>query len=362
MTPKTTASNIRHRLLSGLVPALLLACGDSTSSSNQGAADSGASDGGVPDALAPDPNARITRTVAFDPARFELPEGLAIDGDVAYVGLALTGEVVRVDLKTGVRTPFGQVPMPPMAGDRPGGVVTGLAVDGARNVYATLDVTAPPPDASPAPVTGIYRITPAGGIGELFASSPAMIFPNGMAVDGGALYVTDSQSGSVFKVSLATGAVNNWLAHDTLKPLPDNCGPASVRLGANGITLTGDALFVSNTDRAHIVRIPIEKPSGAAGLPSIVLGPDCAGLFGLDDLRALPTGDLVFAVNYGNRIGTFSPTSGAVRTLYAGAPLDGPASLELRPMPLELLVTNSAFGTYFGGMSAKPSLVMLALP
>jgi hypothetical protein len=310
-----------------------------------------------PDA-APEPIVEAEVIVEFDPSRMELPEGLALrDGD-AFVGLAFTGEVLRVDLETGERASFGQVTMPPPAGDQPGGTLTGLVLDDAGNLYATLDV-AVPSDIPEDPQSGIYRLGPDGGAAELFASHPDMQFPNGMYVDGNRLLVTDSKAGAVFAVALADGAVTQWSQHEHLLPLDGNCGPAGIRLGANGIARLGDDIYVANTDRAQIVKIPVTS-SGTAGAPEIFLGPDCARLFGLDDLRATPAGDLVYAVNYGNRVDLVGK-DGATRTLIEGEPLDGPASLEVLDDPLRIVITNSAFGSFFTNQSPSPTLMTLTL-
>ena len=363
-------NNVSHRfskisLLLALVVAAGAACSDADKKLD-GATDAGALDASRPtDASNPtdaptsvDASAGVA--ITFDPAKAELPEGLALDGNTAYVGLALTGEIVKVDVVTGARSPFGRVLVPEAIGGRPGAVVTGLAIDSDKNVYATLDVTPSPADAGPAdagegPVTGIYKLSKAGGVATLFAKSPELVFPNGMAIVGSSLFVTDSVVGAVFIVNLQTGAVVKWVQNEVLLPKPDNCGPSSVRLGANGIARVGDAFFVSNTDRAQIVRVPVDA-AGKAGAPTIFLGPDCARLFGVDDVRGLDTGELAYAVNYANKVEAVSP-EGRIRTLFSGPPLDGPASLEVYEPTKRLVVTNSAFATFFSNANPAPSLV-----
>jgi hypothetical protein len=350
------------RLLAGALLALLpAACDDSDPP--DGAPDAApaptpdAAPAPTPDA-APAPGVRVDVTAEFDVARMELPEGLALADGVAYVGLAFTGEILRIDLEIGARESFGRVAMPPPANDMPAATLTGLAIDGEGTLYATLDVSVPS-DIPEAPQTGIYRIDAAGGDAELFAVHDDMRFPNGIYVEGDSLFVTDSVGGAVFQVALADGAVTPWVQHEELEPLADSCGPAAIRLGANGIVKLGDAFYVANTDRAQIVKIPVTA-TGAAGTPEIFLGPDCASLFGLDDVRATPDGKLVYAVNYGNRIGLAGP-DGKSETLLQGKPLDGPASLEVLSDPLRVVVTNSSFGNFFTGQAASPSLITLTV-
>src|SRR5689334_16807700 len=65
----------------------------------------GAACSGNPQSHAAEPAAAPTALVAkFDPAAGELPEGLAVTPDAAYVGFAPTGRVMRVDVETGRAT------------------------------------------------------------------------------------------------------------------------------------------------------------------------------------------------------------------------------------------------------------------
>jgi hypothetical protein len=68
----------------------------------------------------------VQEVAAFDGAKGQLPEGVAVRGDTAYMGYAGSGEVVAIDLNTGAVTPYGSLPAPvPNKG-----FVTGLAVHG----------------------------------------------------------------------------------------------------------------------------------------------------------------------------------------------------------------------------------------
>ena len=66
------------------------------------------------------------------------------------------------------------------------------------------------------------------------------------------------------------GNVTKWLTNPLLKGDRNFCPPAQLPLniGANGIALdkNGISLFVVNTDRASIIRVPIMK-DGSAGKP-----------------------------------------------------------------------------------------------
>jgi len=99
----------------------------------------------------------------FDPGAGELPEGLVIASDTAYVGFAPTSRVVRVDVQRGTVTAFGELPAP-----APGkGFMTGLALSLQGDVYAGLASFTPEIQA------GIYRIPAAGGAPERLTRAAA---------------------------------------------------------------------------------------------------------------------------------------------------------------------------------------------
>src|SRR5688572_1920001 len=141
---------------------------------------------GADDAPAPE----LQHVASFDPAQGQLPEGLVVAGDTAYVGFAPSGVVARVDLATGAAQPWGKLPAPvPNQG-----FMTGLAARGGEILAALVSFV-------PEVQAGIYRIPAAGGDAVLLASSPAMAFPNAIGLDGDALFVTDSASGTVFRIA-----------------------------------------------------------------------------------------------------------------------------------------------------------------
>ena len=104
---------------------------------------------------------------SFDPSAGELPEGLLITADSAYVGFAPSSRIVRVDVKTGKVEPFAELPAP-IAGK---GFMTGLARSASGDVYAGLASFVPEVQA------GIYRVSARGGKAELFAKDAALPSP-----------------------------------------------------------------------------------------------------------------------------------------------------------------------------------------
>jgi hypothetical protein len=257
----------------------------------------------------------------FDARAAQLPEGLAIRDRRAYVGFAPTGTIAAVDLDTGAQSTFAQLPKPV-----PGkGFMTGLAWS-RRALYAALVSFAPEVPA------GVYRVSAAGGAATLFARHPQMVFPNGIApARDGTLYVTDSAAGAIFRVA-TDGTTAPWLQHELLRGAKDSCGPGKgvgvpFDIGANGLLLEDHDLIVTNTDKATLVRVPIEA-DGRAGLPVLLAGPDCERLSGADGLTADAAGNFVVAANHINALVRVD-AAGHVETLFHGAPLDFPASVAM---------------------------------
>jgi sugar lactone lactonase YvrE len=283
----------------------------------------------------------------FDPSAGELPEGLALSTDTAYVGFAPTSRVVKVDTESGAVSAFGQLPTP-VSGN---GFMTGLALSESGDVYAGLASFVP--EVQP----GIYRIAKSGGAASLFAKDEALTFPNALGFDEqGALFVTDSGSGSVLHVD-ADGNVTRWSSAAALRGDADACDKAGpgFAIGANGLVVERDAVYVVNLDQATLLKIPRE-PGGAAGEPQVLAGPDCALLGGADGLLRASDGSFLVAVNRQDKVVRIEE-DGTARTLLSGAPLDFPATLAYRGNAL--FATNFALKSASSGKPSAPGLVKL---
>jgi sugar lactone lactonase YvrE len=272
----------------------------------------------------------------LDPQKGQLPEGLVVDstGEHALVGLAPTGEILSIDLRSGATTHFGNVPaLPPNKA-----FLLGLALDKAGNLLA--GVASSTPDYQP----GIYKLPPTGGAGTLFASNEGLVFPNGLSVEeDGSLLVTDSLMGSIFKIT-STGAAELWLkdpllAGDMSAPCANGAG---FPIGANGIVVSKGSVFVLNTDHGSIVKVPLEK-DGAAGMASTFVAPNCSTLGGADGLALDADGALLVAANQINAI-TRVDVAGSVTVLVEDHGLDFPASLAVigGGADRQVLITNAA--------------------
>ena len=138
--------------------------------------------------------------------------------------------------------------------------IYGLAATANGDVYAAM--------AAPGPERGIYRVDRKGNA-ERLPGTEGMILPNGLAFDDrGTLYVTESFSmsatgygeGGIWRIP-PNGAAEVWLRHPLLTGIGLFGNPP---MGANGIAYYHGDLFVTNTDKKLVLRIPVEK-DGSAG-------------------------------------------------------------------------------------------------
>ena len=287
--------------------------------------------------------------VKFDVAQGQLPEGLAVSSDALYVSMAPTSQLFRVTLD-GKADLISQLPQYP-AGQ---GFTTGVALDQQENIYVALASFAPEVQ------TGIYLVPPSGGEAKLFASSDEMILPNGLAFDeDGNLFVTDSFANAVFKIG-SNGTVNRWVEDDLLKGDGNFCPPNELELdvGANGLAFDGAGnLFVLNTDKATIVRIPVNK-QGTAGVPEIFVGPDCENLEGGDGIAIDKEGNLYVGANRINKLVKISE-KGEITVLETGGLLDFPANVAFGSgdESSTLYIANFALISSQQGGGSGPNLV-----
>jgi sugar lactone lactonase YvrE len=142
--------------------------------------------------------------------------------------------------------------------------IYGLAVTPNGDVYAAM--------AAPGPEKGVYRVDRRGNA-ELLPGTGQMVLPNGFAFDDrGNLYVTESFSlaatgygqGGIWRIPPG-GQAGVWLRDPLLTGIGLMGNPP---MGANGIGYYHGDLYVTNTDKGLVVRIPVEQ-DGSAGTPEL---------------------------------------------------------------------------------------------
>jgi len=238
------------------------------------------------------------------------PENIALEPDgAADLTFAFTGQVVRVT-RGGLIQPLATLPAPPPGAGAPvlgapftAGIVR--APNGIRYVgYST----------GTADLTGIWRLRP-GRLPARVAALPPASLANGMALGPrGMLYIADSALGVIWRVPARGGTPAVWASGAALAP--------AGFLGVNGLKVHGGAVWVTNTDRGTLLRIPI-GPGGVAGPIQTV----ATGLTGVDDLAFAGRGTILVALNTVSELAIVRPGGTHTVVLTSADGLSNPTSV-----------------------------------
>ena len=306
--------------------------------------------------LPPRASGEVRTIVSFDATAGQNPEGLAVDGDgTVFVSFAALGQLARVEPGAAKAEPFGTVPgIDPLAGDFG---LLGLAVGPDGDVYGAVLATA---------ARGIWRFDHRTGESERVLGTEAIGFPNGVAFDAhGDLYVTSSSEGvsatgalqgGIWRVA-RDGSVERLLVHEALGGLGEI---VPVGVGANGIEWRDEVLYVTNTEKALLVTIDVER-DGSLGAPQVVASDPA--LRGADGLALDGRGNAYVAVIEQSTVvrvardGTIEPVAGAADGL------DWPSSVAFGTRKGDrrtLYAVNFAIGPMFGAPpGAGPALLTI---
>ena len=263
-------------------------------------------------------NGQLEAVYSFTAENKELPEGITIDkaGNM-YVSLGPPlfaggdyGAVWKLSPDGTEATSLVEYP----AGPAPAGIVN----DAPGNVYF----------AYPNPGTGnggVYRMNADGGT-EQIPGTENMIIPNGLAFDKqGNLFVSDSVLGAVWRIKANESApAEIWIQHELLT------GCNQDFIGANGVAFWKGDLYVANTGRGALIRIPVLE-DGSPSEPTMVAGNlDCEpeGLFSMDGIAFDVHGNLYALLVIRNELVRIDPTDGSYTVLLTGEDgLWNPASI-----------------------------------
>ncbi|WP_435280098.1 hypothetical protein [Streptomyces sp. 1222.5] len=227
---------------------------------------------------------RVVAHYTFNNEIQQTPENIVVEPDgTADMTFSLSRQVVHVtDRGTSyaVRATLPDVAEPhtPILGQA---AVMGIARAGDGTLYVNY--------ATGTSETGIWRIRP-GHLPVQIAQlpNPANALPNGLALDEKhhTLYVADTVGAVVWRVPQAGGTPRVWASGAALRPSPD----ASLPAGPNGLRVHNGAVWVSNTTRGTLLRIPALRDGSAGKIQTRATGLDW-----IDDFSFTGAGDTVLA-------------------------------------------------------------------
>jgi len=213
-------------------------------------------------------------------------------------------------------------------------IAGGLAVDASGEVFIAMAVGAD---------RGVYRVG-WNGTPIRLRGTEKIVYANALAFDPqGTLYVSESYSmdsppaysqGGTWRIP-PKGEAELWLRDDLLT---GNGAVLGYPVGANGIAFYHGDLYVVNTDKGLVVRVPI-RPDGDPGQPDVWANlaelpdsPFAGGPFPVlgDGLALDVHGNVYVAVVSRTavvRINAADKTQETIAALFTGTPLDTPASL-----------------------------------
>lgn len=253
------------------------------------------------------------------------------------------------------------------------GTIGGLAVSADGDLYVAMAAGIH---------KGVWRVDRAGQK-ELLPNSNKMVFANGLAFDDrGTLYVTESLSmdsppaygpGGIWRIPRGGQAElclrDELLTGIVVPPLP-------APIGANGIAYLQGNLYVSNTAKGTVVRMPV-WPDGSVGVPEAWVdlqdplpGSPLAKLFPVvmgDGLALDVHGNLYVAVLTRSAVVRINAGDLSQETVAAipSSPLDFPASLAFgtgKGERTNLFVTNLGLGGWAGSGLVKIDTGVPGLP
>lgn len=313
----------------------------------------------TPVAATQDENGSSRIIVTFDPERGELPESIAFDRDGnAYVPFA-SGEIRRFsprDLREGAS---GE-PFATLDAFEPGDLLLGSTATPDGTLYtvhlsATFDfehLTIPASEGT------IVRVDADGTVDALVnlpLDTADRAFPNDHVYreTHGDLLVTESLHGAIWRIT-DDGDATIWVEDPLLEP--DQDAPF-FPLGANGIAVGSDGLYVANSTRASLIHIPVDA-EGAAGSPRLVAQDE--RLFGADGIALDAHENIYVAVSAAESIARVTP-DGAI-TVLADEGLAFPSALAFGTVPGQqctVYITNFDAVEAFTDGDPDPSLATL---
>ena len=279
--------------------------------------------------------------VHLDLASGQMPENIVLEPNgTADVTLSAARQVAAITPEGAVRV-LATLPRPADGGAKTPVLHFALTTGIVRATNGTLYFVYA---SGVAATTGVWQQRP-GGKAHRIAALPATGLPNGLALDerAGKLYVTDSVLGKIFTVPVSGGRASVWSANPALRP--------AGFLGANGLKLHGEALWVTNLDKGTVLRIPI-RTGGRPGTVRV----KAQHLVGIDDFTFTGHGDdLLATLNGPSKVVLIRHGRPPLTVLTAADGLQNPTAVAVQAH--SIYVTNAAYLT-----AKDPNLLLAQLP
>jgi hypothetical protein len=251
--------------------------------------------------------------VLFNIADGQLPENMApAPHNSLIVSLNGADEILHVSAKGKVKV-LASLPQSPTKGVNTPVVHTSFQAGIVRAPNGTIDVLYSTGDAS---LTGIWQLKPGSSTPTLIVPLPTTSLGNGLALDTKTktLYVADS-TGTIWSAPEAGGTATVWASGAQFQPVHF--------LGANGLKIHNGSLWVSSTDGADILQIPIESGGSAGPITTAVTGVPT-----IDDFNFVGKGnEIIAALDKDNEVVLVSPGGTPSTVLDASDGLEGPTSV-----------------------------------
>ncbi len=291
----------------------------------------------------------------FDLASGRNAEGIAFDSaGNSYVSFAQSGEIVRLGAEEADTEVIGEIP----GWDDPFPGLGDIAFDEAGNLYAAVSGGA---------FSGVWVFECAQGEPTRIDGTDSIGLPNALVFDErGNLFVTDSNSGTgadeaplgaVWQIS-PDGDVELW-AEDVVLGGTGAIGIGPI--GANGVAINDEQLYVAVTEKASLVEIPI-LDDGSAGAVSVFATNDALLMY-VEGVAVTPSGTVFAAEAFTNTVVAVGP-DGSITPVAAGVDgyVDQPANIAVGIGPgaesVLYLTNNARFSNVDGGIGS--SLVVIS--
>lgn len=189
----------------------------------------------------------------------------------------------------------------------------------------------------------IFQISSNGAVEPLIMLSDAM-FLNGMThLTSDRYLVADSFKGIIWEVNIAEKTADVWLQHERLARSEADFPPFPA---ANGLKIYGNMLYVSNTQRQQLIRIPINSEF-KSGIPELLLTN-----VNLDDFAFDIQGNLYAATHVYNSVVRITPDGQITTIAKAEQGMTGNTALAFGRTSGD---RTSLYVTTNGGMSLPPA-------